>query len=133
MGILQRVFDCLISICLDSGAYLIEFGLWNIFYILRPIEVVHFCSGQLGKAGADSGNRPRLENDNPDLGVWMRPAISEADCPEHGPPRKKAITLDHDYIISYSPGAVAFEALHHYDDIQIMAFRFAFNKIDQIL
>jgi hypothetical protein len=31
MGILQGIFDRLISVCLDSGTQLIKFGLWNIF------------------------------------------------------------------------------------------------------
>jgi hypothetical protein len=133
MGILQRVIDCLINVCLDSGAYLSELGLWDIFYVLRPIKVVHSCPGQPRATGTDSGNRLRLENDNPDLGVWMRPAISDTDHPEHGPPRKKAITLEHNRIIVYFPRAFAFEALHHNDEIQIMAFGLAFNKVDQFL
>ena len=94
MGTLQSVFNRLIGVCLYPGAQLIEFGLRNIFYVRRPIEVIHFPSCQLRATGADPGDRPRLKNGNQDLGVWMRPVPFDADGTEHGRPCEKTITLN---------------------------------------
>ena len=82
IGTLQSVFDRLIGVFLDSGAQLIEFGQRNIFYVRRPIEVIHVLSCHLRAIGADSGDRLGLKNGNQDLGVRMCPVSSEADGTE---------------------------------------------------
>ena len=132
MRILKGVFDRLIRVCLNPKSYLIHFALGNIFYVRRPIEVIHSCSGQLGATGADSGSRPGLKNDNLDLSLGVRPAVSDTDRTEHRPSREKTIALEHNRVIMYFPWGFAPEALNHNDDIQFAGLCGVLDKAGQV-